>query len=122
MEAKKGVFAATTMIGDGVRNPRGEDLGEIEEVMIDLETGCVAYAVLSFGGFLGLGDKLFAMPWKALRMDPEEKVFILDIEKERLKNAPGFDKENWPDMADPRWGTEIHTYYGYDPYWMEKSH
>jgi sporulation protein YlmC with PRC-barrel domain len=111
------VMSASSLIGDKVMNSQGEDLGKIEEFMIDLNTGCVAYAVLSFGGFLGIGDKLFAIPIKALRLDEDQKCFILDVDKEKLKNASGFDKNNWPDMADPTWSTKLHDYYGYDPYW-----
>lgn len=110
-------LAATRMIGNGVRNPEGEDLGRIEDLVIDLQTGRITYGVLSFGGFLGIGDKLFAIPWSAMTLDPDEKVFLLDVDKETLKEAPGFDKENWPDMADRRWGTQIHKYYRRTPYW-----
>jgi sporulation protein YlmC with PRC-barrel domain len=111
------VFSASTLIGDPVVNPKGEDLGKIEEIMIHVESGRVAYAVLSFGGFLGLGDKLFAIPWEALKLNEDKKQFILNVDKERLKSAPGFDKDHWPDMADPSWGTEIYGYYGYKPFW-----
>ena len=80
-------------------------------------SGRIAYAVLSFGGFLGLGDKLFAIPWSALELDTEDKCFILDTDVERLKEAPGFDKDHWPSMADERWATSIHDYYHVTPYW-----
>jgi hypothetical protein len=80
-----------------------------------MNTGQVAYAVLAFGGFLGMGEKLFAVPWQALHLDTVNKRFVLDVEKERLKNAPGFDKDAWPDMADVAWATEVHTFYGTDP-------
>ncbi|GJL62650.1 MAG: hypothetical protein NPIRA04_13040 [Nitrospirales bacterium] len=100
-----------------VQNPSREDLGEIKRLMIDLSDGKIAYVVLSFGGFLGMGDKLFAIPWQAFQVVQEEKVFILDVSKETLEKAPGFDKDNWPDMADVTWGQSIHKYYGYDPYW-----
>ncbi|HHX64827.1 MAG TPA: PRC-barrel domain containing protein [Chloroflexi bacterium] len=115
------ILSATTMIGDSVINPEGENLGKIEELMLDLEEGCVMYAVLSFGGVLGIGDKLFAVPWEALTLDPEQKKFILDIDKERLKDAPSFDKDNWPTTVDRRWMTEIYEYYGFEPYWEEEE-
>jgi hypothetical protein len=70
-----------------------------------------------FGGFLGMGDKLFAIPWEAFRVVQEEEVLLLDVVKEKLENAPGFDKDDWPDMADNTWGRGIHDYYGYSPYW-----
>ncbi len=115
------VLSASTMMNDKVRNAQGEDLGKIEEFMIDLASGCISYAVLSFGGFLGMGDKLFAIPWQALKLDTKEHAFILDITKEKLEKAPGFDKDNWPDMADETWGTGIYDYYGYTPHWKMKK-
>ena len=111
------VFRAKTLIGYKVKNRSGEDLGKIEELAIDPETGQIAYAVLSFGGFLGLGDKLFAIPWSALEPRHADEVFILDVDKQQLKNAPGFDKDKWPDMADRRWGAGVHGFYGARPYW-----
>lgn len=108
---------ATEVIGYTVKSSKGEDLGKIEELAIDPEDGRIIYAVLSFGGFLGIGDKLFAIPWNALKPGPDEKTFILEAEKEQLRKAPGFDKSNWPNMADRAWATEIHRYYGTQPYW-----
>jgi sporulation protein YlmC with PRC-barrel domain len=111
------VLGASTLKGDTVKNVAGEDLGKIEELMIDLETGRVGYCVLSFGGFLGIGNKLFAVPYGALRVDTEQKCFILNVPKDRLKEAPGFDKENWPDMTDRTWGMGIYGFYNVTPYW-----
>lgn len=110
-------LSASTLIGDGVVNPEGEDLGKIEEIMLDIQSGRVAYLVLSFGGFLGLGDKLFAIPWDAVTLDTNRHVFILNVDKETLKKAPGFDKNNWPQIGDSDWLTSIYEYYGYEPYW-----
>lgn len=115
------VLSASTLAGDAVRNTKGEDLGKINEIMIDIHSGRVAYAVLSFGGVLGMGNKLFAVPWSALRVNEDEKYMILDADKKTLENAPGFDKENWPDMADTRWGSEIFNYYGAKPYWSQEK-
>ena len=109
------LMGADTLIGDSVVNAADEDLGDIKEIMLDMQTGQVAYAVLSFGGFLGLGDKLFAVPWQALHLDTVNKRFVLDIDKDRMQNAPGFDKDAWPDMADARWAQHIHSFYGTDP-------
>jgi len=111
------IMAADTLEGDDVVNTKGEDLGNIKDIMIDVPSGRVAYAVLSSGGFLGLGDKLFAIPWSALTLDADRKCFVLDVDKEKLKNAPGFDKDHWPSMADPTWANEIHSYYGQRGYW-----
>jgi len=85
--------------------------------MLDVPSGRIAYAVLSSGGFLGIGDKLFAIPWRALTLDPENKRFILDMSKEQLEQAPGFDKDHWPSMADELWVREVHSYYSARPYW-----
>ena len=111
------IMAADTLEGDKVRNAAGEDVGKIEHIMLDVSTGRVAYAVLSFGGFLGMGDKLFAIPWRALTLDTKEKCFVLDAGKEHLKRAHGFDKDHWPSMADETWARSVHTYYGSAPYW-----
>jgi sporulation protein YlmC with PRC-barrel domain len=105
------VMSAGTLAGDRVRNSAGEDLGKIEEIMLDVPTGRVAYAVLSFGGFLGMGNKLFAVPWQALTLDEREHEFLLNVDKQQLENAPGFDKDNWPDMADPNFAKQIYGYY-----------
>jgi len=113
----RSVLSASTLDGDTVRNSAGEDLGKINDIMIDIPTGRVAYAVLSFGGFLGMGDRLFAIPWSVLKVDEDEKVFILDIDKSVLENAPGFDKNNWPDMSDTTWGAKVFNYYKAEPYW-----
>jgi sporulation protein YlmC with PRC-barrel domain len=111
------VMSASTLTGDKVVNSAGEDLGKIQDIMLDTPTGRVAYAVLSFGGFLGMGDKLFAIPWDKLSLDEANKQFVLNIDKTKLQQAPGFDKDNWPDMADPSWGSRIYSYYGSHPYW-----
>lgn len=81
------------------------------------KSGRIAYAVLSFGGFLGMGNKLFAIPWSALTLDADEKRFILNVAKERLDNAPGFDQDHWPSMADASWARQLHEYYDVRPYW-----
>jgi sporulation protein YlmC with PRC-barrel domain len=139
---------ATDIIGTKVKNPQGEDLGKIEELVLNPNEATVEYAVLSFGGFLGMGDKLFAIPFTLLampgmrpvdasserdkdknadgekRQDPkttdgmgtkEHKkpaYFVLNIDKERLKKATGFPKDNWPDIHTSQWRSEIDTYYG----------
>ena len=117
MERTPTIIAADTLTGDKVVNFQKEDLGKIEHLMIDMESGRIAYAVLSFGGFLGMGDKLFAIPWSSLKVDTVEHRFVLNVDKELLKAAPGFDKEHWPDMADRTWGAKVYTYYGAKPYW-----
>jgi sporulation protein YlmC with PRC-barrel domain len=116
-EAAEAVMSASTVTGDTVRNMKGEDLGRIEEVMIDLGSGCIAYAVLAAGGFLGMGARYLAVPWNALAVDLDQREFILDVEKERLDRAPAFDEDNWPSMTDRQWAETVHGFYGSRPYW-----
>jgi sporulation protein YlmC with PRC-barrel domain len=111
-----GLMGADTLNGNDVFNEKDEDLGDIKEFMLDMNSGRVSYAVLSFGGFLGMGDKLFAVPWDALKLDTVNKRFVLNVDKARLESAPGFDKDNWPNMSDQTWAQGIHSYYGTKPY------
>ncbi|TFW17005.1 PRC-barrel domain containing protein [Massilia arenosa] len=106
------LMGADTLIGDHVHNLQGEHLGEIKEIMLDMRTGTIAYAVMSRGGVLSLGEKLFAVPWESLRLDTVKKGFVMDVPKERFENAPGFDTDHWPDMADPSWQLDIQRHYG----------
>jgi sporulation protein YlmC with PRC-barrel domain len=109
------LMGANTLIGEHVVNGAEDTLGDIKEIMIDMHTGQVAYAVLSFGGFLGMGDKLFAVPWRALRLDTAHKRFVLNVDKDAMNAAPGFDKHHWPDMTDVQWADEVHAFYGMSP-------
>jgi hypothetical protein len=106
------LMGSDTLMGNDVYNPQGEDLGDVKEFMIDMASGKVCYAVLSFGGLLGMGDKLFAVPWQALTLDTINKRFTLNVAEEALKDAPGFDKDHWPSMADPTWASGVHKFYG----------
>ena len=115
------VPAKKTVIGSKVVNAQDEDLGKIEDLVLDAGAGRIAYAVLSFGGFLGMGDKYFAIPWNVFRFNLSEKHAVLNLDKKLLQNAPGFDKDNWPNMADSNWRTRIYQHYGYTPYWDEAS-
>jgi len=105
------LMGANTLIGEEVYGNQDEHLGDIKEIMLEMDTGRVAYAVLSFGGFIGIGEKLFAVPWDALKLDTINKRFLLNADKDRLKDAPGFDKNDWPDMADQTWASGIRSYY-----------
>ena len=115
-----GVMGTRTLLGNDVYNEEGKDLGDIKEIMLDMASGKISYAVLAFGAFLGMGEKLFAVPWDALTLDTEHKRFVLNVEKERLKRAPGFHKDKWPNMADQSWANEIHAYYGTDPSYSDE--
>jgi sporulation protein YlmC with PRC-barrel domain len=114
------VLSASSLESDKVVNRRGEDLGKVEELMLDVNSGRIVYAVLSFGGILGIGDKLFAIPWDAMQLDTEHKRFILDMDKQMLEDAPGFDKDHWPMTAqqdNDTWLMEVYNYYDTEPYW-----
>ncbi len=113
------VLPVSTLIGSRVINPAGDDLGKIEDIAIDMASERIAYAVLSFGGFLGFGSKYFALPWEALRLSSAEEAFILHVDRAVLEKAPGFDKDQWPESADRQWGAGIYSHYGYRPYWEE---
>ncbi|WP_375056074.1 PRC-barrel domain-containing protein [Zobellella sp. DQSA1] len=105
------LLSASTITGDEVCNMQEEKLGKIQDLMLDITEGKIRYAVLSSGGFLGMGDRLFAVPWQALTLDKENNRFMLDVDVERLRNAPGFDKDQWPNMADAIWNSTIESYY-----------
>ena len=111
----------TDLKGKKVINSEGENLGQIEEVVVDSNTGRVLYGVLSFGGFLGMGDKLFAIPWRSLQLTDDAKKFTLNVGKERLKNATGFDKDRWPDFANEQFATSTYEYYDQKPYWRAQT-
>lgn len=106
------LMSASTLSGDDVKNAQGESLGHLKDIMLDTENNRVAYYVLSFGGLLGMGDKLFAIPPEAMKLNTDDKCFILDIDKNRLKEAEGFDKDHWPNMADPTFRSNLYEHYG----------
>jgi Cu/Ag efflux protein CusF len=95
------VHRARIFIGSSVENSQRESLGTIDELVINPADGQIIYAALSYGSILGLGGKLFAVPWEALQLQPDGKTFVLNITKEELENAPGFDKGTWPQQPDP---------------------
>jgi sporulation protein YlmC with PRC-barrel domain len=97
-------LTASSVIGDKVYNDEDEHLGFIKDVMLDIRDGHIEYYIIEFGGFLGIGEKYFAIPFRLLKVDPEKKVFRFNEKKETLRKAPGFDKEHWP-------GTNAHSNY-----------
>ena len=108
---------ASSLIGTKVINPKGESLGDIKEIVIDPRSGRVAYAVVAFGGFLSVGEKLFAIPFSALDYSIQNCECVLNLSKERLESAPGFDANHWPTMDDEKWNRDVYKYYERSPYW-----
>ena len=108
---------ASSIIGTNVVNPKGDSLGDIKEIVIDPHSGRVAYAVVSFGGFLSMGEKLFAIPFSAFVYTVAKNEYVLDVSKERLTAAPGFDPDHWPSMAEEKWNRDVYKYYERSPYW-----
>jgi sporulation protein YlmC with PRC-barrel domain len=107
-------FRASELVGTAVRNREGKDLGKIEDLVVEMNSGDVRYAALSFGGFAGFGDKLFAIPWQAMtfKFGEKDRYFVFDVTPEQLEKASGFDQNNWPDIADPAWRASIDKHYG----------
>lgn len=112
-------LSATTLIGDDVHNHADEKLGTIEDIMLDLETGSIAYAVVDVSSWYEVADRLIAVPFGAMALDADEHRFLLDADRERLENAPGFDTANWPDFTDREWGASVHQHYRTTPYWQQ---
>lgn len=108
---------ASKIIGTKVKSPNGDKLGDIKELVVDPNNGQVVYAVVSYGGILGMGDKLFAVPWKVLHWASDKGYYSLDLDKDTLKKAPGFDKKHWPDSSNKwdQWREEIEQFYHVTP-------
>lgn len=111
------VLAVETLKIDNVVDALGEKLGTIDDLMVDLDSGCIAYALLSVVGLLGMDDRRFAIPWSAIRVDNKDKQLVLNVNREQLMAAPVFDKDHWPDFGDQVWVEAVHNHYGSKPYW-----
>ena len=103
------------LVGKNVTNAKGENLGEIKDLVVDTTSGKVQYAVISFGGFLGLGDKLFAYPLEKFERTTERGKLVLNVDKEKMKSAPGFDDKNWPNFTTATYRGEVDKFYGAKP-------
>lgn len=104
-------LSVSTLMNEPVYNMQREKIGKIEDYMLDLDRGCVEYAVLSFGGFLGIGEKLFAIPWQSMTLDTENHAWMVDVSEERLDRAPGFDRDHWPDMGEASYRDSISSFW-----------
>jgi len=113
------LMSAATLSGYPVRSRSNDDLGCIEEFIVDPQTGKIAYTVLSLAGLPGVAGKLYAVPWSGLELDADQRVFVLNADRHTIEGAPGFHEEEWPDFTDQGWGSQIHGYYGLRPYWEQ---
>jgi hypothetical protein len=112
------LISADKVEGTSVKNRKGESLGSIDTVMIDKVSGKVAYAVMSFGGFLGIGDRYHPLPWDVLTYDPDESAYVVDVDKSMLEKAPSLTRGEYGTMEDRRWGENVYRYYDVPPYWI----
>lgn len=111
------MMSASSLTGDYIKNRQDETLGSVHDIMICCDTGKVSYVVMTSGGFLGMGNKLFAIPMSALSLDREDQCLRMDASQDTFDEADGFDKDNWPDFADRRWEEATHSRYDAKPYW-----
>lgn len=105
------LMSCDVLVGEIVVNRAEEALGELAHLMFDMATGRIAYAVLARGGVLGLGERLHAIPWSAVAFDARRQCLVVDIERERMERAPGFDRSRWPAMADAGWQRTLEEFY-----------
>ena len=115
------ILTAGTLLRSKVANLNGEDLGTVVSFGVDVEGGQIAYAVISFGGLRGFGDKWFAVPWEALEYSRHDGRFVLNVDRDFLAGAPGFDKDDWPDVQDRNFAREVYKYYGRTAYWEKPA-
>jgi opacity protein-like surface antigen len=109
-QLSQGPQRSSQIVGATVKNPQGENLGKIDELVIGRD-GMVSYAILSHGGVLGIGDKLVPIPWKALKYGPKEGIVMVNVDKVTLEKAPNFDPKEWPNFTEPAWQKRVETYY-----------
>ena len=109
--------AASMLAGEKVLSRNDQTLGSITEIVVDVARGRIGYALLACGGFMGMGERLFAIPWNALKLDARRNCFVLDADDATFATAPSFDKDHWPIEADLQWHQRLHAHYGARPYW-----
>ena len=109
------LIASDKVEGTAVYNRKGERLGDVHNLMIDKYSGQVAYAVMSFGGFLGMGESYHPLPWKVLDYDTRQGGYVVDLDKDKLRGAPSFTRDQAPDWGNRDWDTRVHDYYGVRP-------
>jgi len=120
MQYAQHLIATSKLDNCNVVNTAGEDLGQIQDFMLDMTTGQIAYAIVSFGGFLGLSDKWFVIPWEAMSWSPEAKRLVINVLKDVLRAAPGLDKRRWQEQVDIAWLGESSEYFGFPTAWYSR--
>lgn len=119
METNSGrLISAEKVEGTDVYNLTGDKLGSINDVMIDKISGKVAYADMSFGGFLGIGDRHHPLPWGVLKYDTKQDGYVVNLDKQKLEGAPTYGANDRPNWEDQKWGRTVHDYYGVPPFWL----
>ena len=113
------LIAAEKVNGTDIYNMNGEHLGTVDDIMIDKISGKAIYAVMSFGGFLGIGERYHPLPWQVLHYDPSKGGYIVGLSRQQLEGAPTFARNEEPDFDDPVWGTKVHRHYGVTPWWPQ---
>jgi hypothetical protein len=114
------LISAGQISGHAVEDSKRVKIGTIEDLLIDKQSGRVVYAILNFGGFLGIGEKRVALPWPAFGYNREEDALVLNLDRDVLARAPNFDFDSLPDMEDLNWHRELHVYFGLTPYWDQE--
>jgi len=112
------LISASKVEGTSVYNRKGDKLGTVEDIMIDKYTGQVGYAVMSFGGFLGIGHRHHPLPWQVLDYDEQMGGYIVELDKKQLEGAPSYEADADPNWEDRDWGKKVHDYYNVPPYWI----
>lgn len=111
------LLSANAIHGDAVLSLGGRALGTVDDLLLDLGAARIVYAVVSSGGFMGRGERLSAVPWLALRRDPDRHCFVLTVEADTFDAAPSYDRSSWPSRFDARWHQQLHSLYGLSPHW-----
>lgn len=111
------IFSLSALKGSRVGNFAGEDLAKVDDFVVDLATGQLRYVIVSTGGFLGIHDKLRAIPWELFSVRASDHEFLIDIEKQMLLDAPTFERAHWPDMSSQTWSDAVHAHFSQKPYW-----
>ena len=112
----KNIVRTRDVIGKKINGANQETLGKVEELVLDKLTGQVRYAVVAYGGFMGIGSEFYAVPWDSFGYCTDQDVFNVNFNKDDLKTAPGFNKDSWPDFADILWSNSTHEFYNHFVY------